>query len=63
LIRKSAPITPAPAMRADAEMSVPARKKKNGVRKAVLLGLVWVNSDHAASFEVGSSMVRPPQQR
>ena len=28
----------------------------------VLLGLVWVNSDHAANVDVGSSIVSPPQQ-
>jgi len=32
-------------------------------KKLVLLGFVWVNSEHQAKVVVGSSMVRPPQQR
>ena len=39
------------------------RQKLNAMILSVLLGFVWVNSDHQAKFVVGSSMVRPPQHR
>jgi hypothetical protein len=33
------------------------------ISNEVLLGLVWVNSDHPVRLDVGSWIVRPPQQR
>jgi hypothetical protein len=37
--------------------------QKSEAYNEVLLGLVWVNSAHAANVDVGSSIVSPPQQR